>query len=337
MLNDGGNILGQNGGRVSLQANSIEQFSTIVSDGDIELTTSADIGMSERAAIESLNGNVSMRGRDIQLASVKAVNGFVEMNSQGGITDANGAAINVTADRWSADAINGIGTGFGRAGDADAVETDVKHLSLRNAGKLQPTTPASSINLVNANSVTIEQLRNNGDISISTLTGEIVLDNTNNEIYDPTSTDARTQGGVINTNVGMLNRLQLNSANGMVRATNKANKKNPDIISDIATFTLEGYDFGERNRRIVMHIPETYAQIARFSFVAWYLNKPKSVTDLSQVPPDSLISGSDQLIQIEALNEIDPAVFTGLRNYLHDEVAILLPLDQRFDDEDDAL
>jgi hypothetical protein len=49
-----------------------------------------------------------------------------------------------------------------------------------------------------------------------------------------------------------------------------------------------------------------------------------------------LISGRDQLIQIEGLSEIDPAIFTSLRNYVHDEVAILLPLDQRFDEDEEA-
>jgi hypothetical protein len=122
----------------------------------------------------------------------------------------------------------------------------------------------------------------------------------------------------------------------MVRAENKANKQNPDVIADIATFNFQSsFDFGERNRKIILHVPEIYNQNSRLSFVAWYLSKPAIMNDLSKVPSDSLISGRDQLIQIEGLSEIDPAIFTSLRNYVHDEVAILLPADQRFDDEDD--
>lgn len=337
LLNEGGNLLGQGGAGISFRASSIDQHSNVISDGDINIVSTDDVVMSERATVESISGDVAFNSRNLQLATVKAVNGVATMDIRGAITDGNGGAINVIANRWQADALNGIGSGLGKTGDADAIETDVSILSVRNAGRLEPTMAASSINIANTDSIIIEQLRNNGDIGFSTQTGEIVLDNTNNDIYDPTLTDARLQGGVINTNAGLFSRLQLNSGEGMVRAENKANKKNPDIISDIASFTLnQAYDFGERNRRVVMHIPEAYAQIARFSYVAWYLAKPKIVADLSQVPPDSLISGSDQLIQIEGLSEIDPAVFTSLRNYLHDEIAILLPLDQRFDEEDDA-
>jgi filamentous hemagglutinin family protein len=337
ILNESGSLFGQAGNGIDLIASSLEQHSTMVSNGNINVSTSGDVIMTERAQIESLNGDVVLNSRNLQLAAVKAINGSAIMATRGAITDGNGNAINVIANRWQADALNGIGTGLGRASDADAIETDVNVLSVRNAGRFQSPTSGGSINIANVDSLIIEQLRNNGDIGISTTNGDIVLDNTNNDIFDITDPDARTQGGVINANTGSGDRVLLNIGNGMVRAENKANKKNPDVISDIASFTLgRSYDFGERNRRIVMHIPEVYAQEARWSFVAWYLAKPKVITDLSQVPPDSLISGRDQLIQIEGLSEVDPAIFTSLRNYVHDEVAILLPADQRFGDEDEA-
>ena len=334
LLNEGGNLFG--GSSINLTANTVEQRSSIQSNNDIHVTANGDIVMMERAVLESTNGNVGLDSKNLQLATVKAVNGSVTMNIQGAITDGNGSGINVIANRWTADTINGIGSGLGSLGDA--IETDVNIMSLRNAGRLQPTTASSSINIANEDSITIEQLRNNGDISLSVRAGDIILDNSNNDVYDPTITDARYQGGVINTNAGLFSQLQLSSGAGMVRAENKANKKDPEIISDIAGFSLNSdlYDFGERNRRIVMHIPDTYTQRARYSFVVWYAGRPAHMQDASKVPPDSLVSGNDQLIQIEGLSDIDPAIFTNLRNYLHDEIAILLPIDQRFDDEDAA-
>jgi hypothetical protein len=84
----------------------------------------------------------------------------------------------------------------------------------------------------------------------------------------------------------------------------------------------------------VMHIPEVYNQTARTSSVIWYKGRPKTVVDTS-TPLQNLVS-NEQLIQIEALSEIDPAIFTSVSNYIHDEVAILMPADQRFDDDEYA-
>lgn len=85
-----------------------------------------------------------------------------------------------------------------------------------------------------------------------------------------------------------------------------------------------------------MHIPDIYNQTARTSSVVWHIRKPNRVVDTSKPLNDLDNMVNDQLIQIEGLNEIDPAIFTGVRNYIHDEVAILMPADQRFDDDEYA-
>ena len=336
VLNESGNLLGEGGSNIELIANTIEQHSTIVGGGNITVNATGDIVMTNGAVIESLGNNINLNGNNLQLALLKANSGVAVMTAQGAITDGNGTAVNIISNGWQADAMSGIGVGLGEGNGADAIETDIGVLSVRNAGKAHLPSSNTSINIANANSLIIEQARNNGHISISNANGDVVLDNTNNDNFNPADLDARTQGGVINTNTGSGGQLFLTIGNGMVRAENKANKQNPDVIADIATFNFQSsFDFGERNRKIIMHVPEIYNQNSRLSFVAWYLGKPKIMNDLSKVPSDSLISGRDQLIQIEGLSEIDPAIFTSLRNYVHDEVAILLPADQRFDDEDD--
>ncbi len=40
-------------------------------------------------------------------------------------------------------------------------------------------------------------------------------------------------------------------------------------------------------------------------------------------------------MEVEGLEEIDPAIFTEVRNYTYDEVSILMPPDQRYTDDDD--
>lgn len=331
LLNEAGSLSAKSNGSIELAAGSIEQHSAIVSDGNIKAAAAGDIVMMSRATTESQNGDVDLSSNSMQLALLKAVEGSVILNAKGAITDGNLGETNIVANTWRADAVSGIG-----AEGIDAIETDVERLSVRNFGSVSGT--RSSINIANTNSVVIEQLINNGNILFSNANGDVVLDNTNNLEFDITKTNAIDQGGVINANTGVNGGVLTLSINGgSVRALNKANKANPDVIAESAAFVYpvpNAYTFGERNRKIVMHIPDYYYQSARTSSVLWHIKKPATIVD-SSVPLKNLLT-NDQLIQLEALNEIDPAIFTNVRNYVHDEVAILMPVDQRFDEDEYA-
>jgi hypothetical protein len=41
------------------------------------------------------------------------------------------------------------------------------------------------------------------------------------------------------------------------------------------------------------------------------------------------------LIEVESLADLDPAIFTEVRNYYYEDVAIRMPDDQRYTEEDD--
>ncbi len=361
------------GGGISIGASCVggcvEQVN-VTSGNSLRITAIDDIQMANTATAESVSGNVIFTGKNISLSTIKAVNGEVKTTAAGAITDNNDSATNIYAKRWVANALSGIGSGSADLSiNKNAIETEIGILSARNAGKILGDT---SINIVNSGELTIEQLRNNGDISIANLTGDIILDNTaenplelNNEgrlnggvasnklsdaygadlasngMFNPDNSDARDQGGIINANTGALGgTLTLTIPNGMVRALGKHNAENPDIIANIASFNYPKntrFSFGERSRKIVMNIPDVYNQTAKTSSVIWYKGrKPRTIVDSSKALSelDSMIN--DQLIQIEGLNEIDPAIFTSVSNYIHDEVAILMPVDQRFDDDEYA-
>ena len=75
------------------------------------------------------------------------------------------------------------------------------------------------------------------------------------------------------------------------------------------------------------------AQTVSFQFF------PETPTDLTtsginigELGIVSAISG-EQLIEIESLGDIDPAIFTSLRSYSNEDVSILLPRDQLYEDE----
>ena len=335
LLNKSGSLNGQAGNLIDLAGASVDQWSNITGGADIHVSATNDIHMAADAITESASGNVIYKGENMGLATIKSLNGLVELTAQGAITDTNEGNINIYSNRLVADAVAGIGIGSFGDTEQDAIETDVEVLSVRNLGKPLNN---STINILNTDSLVIEQLRNNGDISIANLTGNMVLDNTNNTPFDINNPDARLQGGVINANTGSNGgKLTLSIPNGMVTATNKAAKSNPEIIAEGATFVYSKpaqYGFGERNRKIVMHIPSIYNQSAKTSSVLWHIRRPEGGSDTS-TPLKNLMS-NDQLIQIEGLSEIDPAIFTSVRNYIHDEVAILMPADQRFDDDEYA-
>jgi hypothetical protein len=211
-------------------------------------------------------------------------------------------------------------------------------LSVRNLGAMQ-SEMRSTVNILNADALVIEQLRNNGDIYIANLTGDIVLDNTNNQPFVFENTNAVEQGGVINAGTTG-GTLVLKLPNGNVFALNRLDALNPDIIADVAFFDFPkgtSKSFGDRNRKILMYIPSVYNQTAKTSSVRWYKSRrPVKILDSSKALNELDNMVNDQLIQIEGLNEIDPAIFTSVSNYIHDEVAILMPADQRFDDDEYA-
>jgi hypothetical protein len=43
----------------------------------------------------------------------------------------------------------------------------------------------------------------------------------------------------------------------------------------------------------------------------------------------------DQLLSVEPLDDIDPAIFTNVRSYFYNDVSLLLPSDQRYDEEEE--
>lgn len=42
-----------------------------------------------------------------------------------------------------------------------------------------------------------------------------------------------------------------------------------------------------------------------------------------------------QLLEIESLNELDPVIFTEVRNYYYEDVAIMMPADQGIEASDE--
>lgn len=59
---------------------------------------------------------------------------------------------------------------------------------------------------------------------------------------------------------------------------------------------------------------------------------PDDIDDETKYYGDAVGAG-EQLIDVESLADIDPAIFTPVRNYVYQDVSIRLPSDQLYEDE----
>jgi len=110
---------------------------------------------------------------------------------------------------------------------------------------------------------------------------------------------------------------------------------NPEITALHATLLVPNGSFGTGTRPIVFSGTDSvYLDAKRSWDPAW--NGAKGVVENKSTVQTSLsdltATGHEQLVEVETLEEVNPAVFTNVRNYVYDDIAILLPPDQRYDD-----
>ena len=92
--------------------------------------------------------------------------------------------------------------------------------------------------------------------------------------------------------------------------------------------------FGTRSQPIRLNIRNRLTLIAGSGAFTYPYSRPASEFtqgDLTTIEGVNTLSGQ-QMIDVESLGDVDPAIFTEVRNYNHEDVAILLPPDQRLSD-----
>jgi len=311
-------------GSIGMTAINMDQRANLVAEGSVDISLSANGLMSSTSVIKSNSGNISYKANNLALGLLDAKNGGVTIESSGAISDVNEAETNILANSLALFSESGVGN------STDAIETSVQQLSVSNN--------VNDVNISNKGALTINRLQNNGNISLHNDV-DIVLDNQNLPSYHEDVLDARLQGGTANANY-VLGTLTIAIDDGDLSATGSADKQNPDIVADQLFLKLnrtKGASIGQRSRPLILHVRSYYEATAAFGSTRWHSIRPAATSNDN--PNDfglleSLISG-DQLIQVEALNDVDPAIFTGVRNYVYDDVAILMPADQRYEEDEE--
>ena len=188
----------------------------------------------------------------------------------------------------------------------------------------------------NTDSILIDRLRNNGDIYISNSTGDIIFNNEPDNTYDRNQQNATLAGGVSNANYNE-GLIVIQSGRGSILATGSADATQPDIVGREALLLAPGGELGFGGRPLVIYVRDQLEfRAIRSLRPFWGLNAPPGnfVNDSLQLDLLDLISlGGEQLVEVEELEELNPAIFTAVTNYFYDDVSIRLPDDQLYEDE----
>lgn len=305
-----GNLNANSGVKItSLNGDLNQQAQINTQQGDIVVLTGGDIDMGTGGISTAENGNINYAAKNIDLNLLTAKNGSSIVTARGAVSDGNGGALNLVGKGLNIVAATGIGVG-------DALETSVGEISLSNA--------LGNIEVTNDRAVTISQLRSNGNIYFQNRSGNVVFNST------PVAGGEMPNRPVTNTTYNT-NDLVIKVSGGNLLAAGAKSVDRPEIAATNVTLVVTG-TIGLVNRPLIISSREIAASSRR----TWRpIMRPGTiytdVTGSSASASDITATSHEQLVQVETLAEVNPAIFTGVRNYVYDDVAILLPEDQRYD------
>ena len=253
--------------------------------------------------------------------------GEVMVNATAGIEDANGTATNITAP--SARLISG--------GNVNGLDLSVDSLIGQFAGAAQ------TVSLRNDKTLRVDRLVTNASepgavTTIATARGDVIFNNDLNKNPELASLYAKTdlpqeKTGLVNSNYAS-GTLNIVSEKGRVRATGTVNAIQPDLVANnINIFSALGVSTPSRPLVIysagnVLYTGTGLNWKPYAAFKQGFKFSSDNALDLSQL----LLAAGDQLIEVEPLEDVNPAVFTDVRNYSADNLSIMLPADQRYEE-----
>ena len=324
--------------------NNLEQVS-LTAANDVTLVESNGILLADLSAGGALNvtannglvANDAAIG-DMRLGSITATT--ITLNAREGAIVDNASLL--TAESVTLAAASGIGQGSVAHDDngfsveaTGAINTNTSTLSVINAsfdetGAVSTEATSGAVNINNSGDLTVDDLRNYGDIILEN-SGNITLAVTENvgainANYGGEITDTSYAGSVALLNGGTNNL-----------STTGIGYNEADIIGE-NLFVSSVVRFGDQARPVRLRANNQFTLLASQGAVFYFGGRPNSVTtsaDLALLVIQGFSGlSSQQLINIETLSEIDPAIFTDVRNYNYDDIAILLPADQRYGRDD---
>ena len=334
-----------------------------------ELTSTAAFSIRSTGDI-SLTGNNSLSG-PISLQQVNSVasptptiapNNTVTLNNTGTTTlaaiNAGNLAVTSTGNIADTGAVNGAINVAGNLTMNTPGTITLDHANRIEHGSLT----ANEINLHTVNGIGAGNAYNPSALLNTTTSTLNVRNDTGNVLIannGPVSASIITQGDIRFTNAGKLTVRQLNANGG--RQTPAENlggniylgvsngsavgnpatdfRSTPDIVAQnfFGNFTGDPRDMGESGRRMSILVRNEFSVFADNAYIYYFGLRPlrPAVNAILFEYVDIQGANNQQLIELETLDEIDPAIFTAVRNYYHEDVAIMLPKDQLLSNKDE--
>ncbi len=300
----------------------IQQDAQLEAVADIQLDAGGELTMTPVADTRTESGEIHYRaGGNLTVSYLDNPDGTIALDAGRRIESVVGDAVGLTAQRIELAATTGIGN------------KDTLALTTR---ELYATNREGRVDLRNEGELRIERLANNGDIVFFS-EGSVQLDNRDGPVFDRSATDAIDAGGVTNANYD-LGSVRFTVSGGSLLGMGDLNSKAPDLVGQRGVFLVDG-DIGSVGRPLVMYFKDSLIlQGARSWRPIWgFDTRPENFENNSaiQVTNQDLTSAGEQLVEVESLEDIDPGIFTAVRNYSFDTVSILMPPDQRYADDDE--
>ncbi len=306
---------------------------TITANGNITDNNSGSVTVADTASLSAGSGNITLLNTDFENTLTVTAANNITVNDATGLSLGNitaASSINLTAGTditgGNLSAANTIGLTAGTnitGGDLTAAQ-----VNLTAATGIDAVTQTVTLNANNtAGAITID---NTGDLTIESLktVGNITLTNDTNIRMAAGSVDADYDTGVID----------MTTTTGSFLGVGAPDDNNPDITGFSGTFVGRLGTFGSVVRPLVIRLKDEILINTRQSISPRYVPQPpRIVNDLSDIKFDFIDASNavigEQLITLEELEDIDPAIFTDVRNYTYGQIAIRLPRDQLFEDE----
>jgi hypothetical protein len=302
-VNQNGSITTSNGAVLVSAGNgevNLDDDARIVANGgSVNINAGAgDVNMGDSTRIVANGGDVNIVAADSVVVAEVVSSGLVTINAgTGGISDGNGGATNVTAGGLQSSA----NTGFG---NQDALETEV--------GNINISTNSGDVAVSNKGNVTVD--------GVSTGQGDITLVNQGNVELGAGSISAQdgANGGSVDISVSQ----------GSVSQSGSTNLPAVKGTGTVVISAPDGAIGSGGGLRVDAPAVEIIAAIKAGEI---FVNPGADKIEY--------FSGSfkfdDQLLAIAPLEDINPAIFANVKSYSFNDISVLLPRDQRYEDDEE--
>lgn len=315
------------GAAVQLNNNGVTNFASLDASS-LNMTTNGNI---VQQGPLNVSGTVRFSAPTASIVLLNANNNFNSLNVDGAAFVSVRTQGSLESGAIRADSIN-----LQTSGGIRNVSTETARLAVTNTrptGNPTITAAENGVNITNTGTVTAS-ITNMGHITLDNLTGDVLADR------------ILTHGGNYDAAGPLFGDVTVRAFNGSVRAYEAIPSYSglavlppasaPNISGENVVIR-GGTGIGRDGRLLSVRANTSLTTVTfgRRGYIYFYGGRPRIVNSDSELVTYSSLDSltNQQLIEIESLDDIDPAIFTAVRNYYHEDVAILMPADQRLDDQ----